>query len=57
MVKLDGSLSRVIVPKLDVGGCRLCEALLAFDMEWSIFVAQVEDVLRATEAVAEAKSS
>ena len=57
MVKLAGSLRRVIVPKNNIGRGRLCEALLAFGMEWSTFVAQVVDVLRATEAVAEAKSS
>ncbi len=57
MVKLAGSLRRVVVPKPDVGSGRFCKALLAFGMEWSIFVAQVVDVLRATKAVAEAKSS
>lgn len=57
MVKLTGSLICVIVPKPDIGGCRLCEALLTFGMERSIFVAQVMDVLRATKAVAEAKST
>lgn len=46
----------VMIPKLDVVGCRFCEELLPFGMEWSIFVAQVVDVLRATEAVGEAKS-
>ncbi|SCY46818.1 hypothetical protein [Paracoccus tibetensis] len=57
MVKLAGSLICVIVPKLDVGGGRLCEAKLTFGMEWSMFVAQVMDVLRPTKAVAEAKPS
>ena len=57
MVELFGSLICVIVPKPDIGGCRLCEAALAFGMEWPIFVAQVVDVLRAKEAVAEAKPS
>lgn len=57
MVKLAGSLICVVVPKSDVGGGRLCEAKLTFGMEWSMFVAQVVDVLRATKAVAEAKPS
>ncbi|RJK96641.1 hypothetical protein D3P06_17395 [Paracoccus aestuarii] len=57
MVKLAGSLICVVVPKPDIGGCRLCEALLTFGMERSIFVAQVVNVLRATKAVAEAKST
>lgn len=57
MVKLAGSLIRVVVPKSDIGDCRLCEAKLTFGIERPMFVAQVVDVLRATKAVAEAKST
>lgn len=57
MFKILGSLNRIIVPQPDIGGCRHCEANLACGIEWSIFVAQVVDVLRATKSVAEAKST
>lgn len=57
MVKLTGSEICVVVPKLDIGGRRPCEAKLTFGMERPVFVAQVVDVLRATKAVAEAKST
>jgi hypothetical protein len=56
VIKILGSLNRIIVPQPDIGGCRHCEAKLACGIEWSIFVAQVVNVLRATEAVGEAKS-
>lgn len=46
-----------MVPKLNVGGGRLCEAPLTFGIERPMFVAQVVDVLRATKAVAEAESA
>ncbi|MFN3279611.1 MAG: hypothetical protein ACK41Y_14615 [Paracoccus hibiscisoli] len=57
MIKILGSLNRIIVSQPDIGGCRHCEAKLACSIEWSIFVAQVVDVLRTTKSAAEAKPS